>query len=143
MHLFATVTPIAYVVGNPRHVDLEQQIERWTTQDRCRFDECRAPTEIVVAVYDRAEQIGVLNQQSGCASNDRVFTRRLTKCDRAVIAKVEWTIERRRVFAHKLGHTQYAVVRRELCGECCFANGLGAGENYAGEVRSYDRFHSR
>ena len=56
------VTPVAHTVGNPRTVRFAQQIQIRPSARRRFLDPCRTTAEIVTAIDDRAQQVGVLDQ---------------------------------------------------------------------------------
>src|SRR5262245_28545312 len=64
LHLVPHVTAVAHAIGNPGPVDVTQKIQVGTPSGRGFFDPRWAAAEIVTAIDDRAEEIGVLNQQA-------------------------------------------------------------------------------
>jgi hypothetical protein len=71
----------------------------------------------VIAVHDRAQQVGVLHDEALDARNMLVLKRHLPTRDRAVIADVDRTALSLRKSADELGHELGLVVARELSGE--------------------------
>jgi hypothetical protein len=149
LHLVTRVAAVAHTICDPVEIDLAKEIEIGMARGSGGLDPRRALSEIVFAIHDGAEQIGVLHQQAVCPRNVLVLDRHLSARNRAVIAEFDRAAFLFRVRPDELGDEIRIVMFRELSSERRLARRFRTAEHNANhadtvagiEVAS-DRFHA-